>query len=606
LGNLIKDFWTYQAYYGITEVVGGELEYRKVKGKYETRIEKALEYMMQPNLNLLSHMSMQTYNTYLNKNGRTVRNETEKAYYPMVIELETKVKQELNKEAFDRQYKQMLIEAYLLVTYLIYEMYMEEKDILILLNNSRSIYVMVNPVSYNLIPSRDLHCVYSEMLKLISEEVSLDYADKQIYKHNGLMKTPNAWYKNGYVVPISYQELKDLRDNPKLKGVLTKEKRTLDYDIPGAFCPSMEELYEKAKDNIETKPVSSFSGYQNLPPKDPVIYEKKSVVKIYKADHRNCVSYIEKNEIEDGRKNFALVSVAYHYRGLGYTQEQTYEIMQGIANDWKYENPNRIKSKVKSVYRNTKKFSCDNAKENLGLDNCTCEKCPFNPYVKIDKQEHKQFRIQKVVVDALWKNKASLRHYKALLQLSRKRLFNHWFTLSAEGLQERTIRELCKLSGDNFVFHQNGESVLIYNKVQDKGPYWKMPVEFWDNGTYNQFSEHLKHYLKLLFCGYKASKDGRYIQTRVSMERIQELLDYKTVNGVYKLLQKLRGLGFAVYNQGKLFAIYMQSYKVIDIDDRREKHKYTTAEFQTVQRRAAGAETFINKNTDDRGSPDTG
>lgn len=616
MGNLIKDFWTYQGYYGITEVVGGPLEYRKVEGKYETRIEKALEYLLTPGLRMLSHMSMQTYNTYLNKTGRALRDETEKAYYPMFFELETKVKPDSfkvdwkHKEmAFDRQYKEMLMEAYLLVTYLIYEMGMEEKDVLILLNNSRSIYVMLNPVCYNLTPAKDLHVIYSEMYRHISQGVSLEYADKLIYKHNGLMKTPNTWYNNGYFVPITYQELRELRNNPSIKGELTKNKRSLNYDVPGSYCPAITELYETAKENIKIKPVSSYTYSGKIP--GPGQIQKgtgeNKTVQLYKPGQRNCVNYIHENEIEDGKKNFALVSVAYHYKALGYSQEQTYEILQEIADKWDYESPNRIHAKAKSVYRNKKKFACDKAKEILGLEDCTCENCPFNPYKKAEKQEYKQFKIQRVIIDALWRNKASLRHYKAVLQLSRNNLFNRWFSLTAEGLQERTIKELCKLSGTNFVFSQNGDSVMLYNKVQDQGPYWKLPNEFWDNGVYNQFGEQLKHYLKLLFCGYKVSKDGSYIQTRVGMERIQELLGYKTINGVYKLLQKLKGLGFAVYNQGKLFAIYLQSYKIININDRR-KRKYTAAaDFQRVESMAAGGEPFmINKSTDDRGSPDTG
>ena len=611
VGNLIKNFWTYQEYYGITEVVGGPLEYRKVEGKHETRIEKALEYMLTPGLRLLSHMSIQTYNTYLNRTGRNLRDETEKAYYPMFIELETKVKPDSFKVdlkhremAFDRQYKEMLMEAYLLVTYLVYEIGMEEKDILILLNNSRSIYVMLNPVSYGLTPDKDLHIVYNEMYKLISEGISLEYVDDQMYKHNGLMKTPNTWYSGGYFVPISYQELRELKNNPGLKGELTKNKRSLNNDVPGSFCPALAELYEKAKENSKTKTVS----YKLQGTIQKATGENK-VVQLYKPGQRNCVNYIHGNEIEDGRKNFALVSVTYHYKGLGYSQEQTYEILQEIADNWDYESPNRIYAKVKSVYRNKKKFSCDKARETLGLDECTCENCPFNPYKKVEEHEYKHFNIQRVIVDALWRNKASLRHYKALLQLSRNRLFNRWFSLSTEGLQERTIKELCKLSGSNFIFSQNDDSVMVYNKVQNQGPYWKLPIEFWDNGVYNQFGEQLKHYLKLLFCGYKVNKGGSYIQTRVGMERIQELLGYKTINGVYKLLLRLKELGFAVYNRGKLFAIYLQSYKIINIEDRREKRKYIAdIDFQRIGESVAagGKSLIINKNMDNYDSPDTG
>lgn len=579
MGNLIKDFWVYQNYYGITEVVGGPLEFRKAENKYETRIEKAIAYMMKPGLKLLSHMSVQTYNTYLNKDNRASRNEDEKAYYPMIIELETKVKPdsfELDHKGmemkFDMQYREMIAEAYLLVTYLIYEKGMEEKDILIMLNNSRSIYILMNPVSYGLKPAKDLHKVYNEMYNILAEDVSLVYADKQMYKSNGLMKTPNAWYKDGYFVPISYNELKQLQKDPGLKSKLTRNKRTLDYDIPGISCPAISEIYETARDRANTHELrqikSSYLGCS--------AGETKKIV--YMPGQRSCTNYIHKNEIEDGRKNFALVALAYHYKSQGYTQEQTYEILQTVADKWNYETPNRIKAKAKSVFRGTKKFCCDKAKECLGLEDI-CNNCQFNSNRNNVQPEGTRFKIQKVVIDSLWRNKASLRHYKALLQLSRKSLYNKWFSLEAEGLSKRTIKELCKLSGESFIFSQNGDSVMVYTKVDYKTQYCMLPNAFWDQAIYNQFGEQLKHYLKIIFTGYKISKNGKYINSRVGMKRIQELLNYETLNGVYKFLQKLRALGFAIINKGKLFAIYFESFKIINIEDGIKKGKSVSAKY---------------------------
>jgi len=558
LGNLIKDFWTYKEYYGINEVVSGSLEFRFIENKKETRVEKALKYAFNSKRKELSHWSMQKYNTYMNKTGKTNRTENESSFYPMFFEFEPKLKDDGSKE-FKQQYREMLNEAYLMATFLIYEKGVEEQDLLILINNHRSVYIMINPVTYDLKPAADLHKVYREMYDIISQEICLKYVDSTLYKHNCLMKTPNSWYNGGYVVAISYTEMRALKDDPELKTQMTKEKRSLDYDVPGTFAPAFGHIYEKAKNNVrDTK-------------KEEKINNKTKVMAYPGKCNRSCVDHILKNDIEVGHRNYALVSVAYQYKSMGYTIDQVFNMLQELAAKWGMEDDSKdIMAKVKSIFRGTKKFSCESAQTYLCLEKGLCEKCKYNPFKEKENNKYKtKFKLQKAILDEFWTNKASTRHYIALLQLSRNDLFNKWIVPENEGLTIRNIKEMCKLS-QNLIFSKNGDSVMIYNKLNElkEEKFCLISNEFWDKSEYKTLGDQLKHYLRLLFTGYKTRE--KYVQTRVGKERIQELLEYGTQNAVYKLIKKLVDLGMAVFKDGKLFSLYFMSYKIIEVDEYKE------------------------------------
>lgn len=553
MGNLIKDFWTYKDYYGINEVVSGSLEYRSVENKKETRVEKALEYTFKNKKKELSHWSIQKYNTYLNKTGKTNRTENESSYYPMFFEFETKIKDDGSSE-FKEQYKEMVTEAYLMATFLIYEKGVEEEDLLILLNNHRSVYIMINPVAYGLKPAIDLHKVYREMYNIISEEICLKYIDKTLYKHSGLMKTPNSWYNGGYVVPITYAELRDLKADPKLKSELTREKRSLDHEVPGKLSPGLYKIFEAAKFKIRGQKERHAENSN-------VVYFNTS------STNRSCVQYILENDIEVGHRNYALVSVAYHYKSMGYTIDQVFDILQKLAEKWNMEDTSKdIMAKVKSIFRGTKKFACESAQAYLCLEKGLCEKCKYNPFKEKKEDKNEKFKLQKVLIDNLWENKASTRHYIALLQITRNNNFNKWFVPETEGLTSRTIKELCKLS-HNLIFSQNGDSVMVYNKLSEskEDKFCLILNEFLDSGEYLTLGDQLKHYLRLLFTGYKTR--GKYVQTRVGKERIKKLLNYATENAVYKFIKKLVDLGLAVFKDGKLFSLYFKSYKVVEVSE---------------------------------------
>lgn len=610
MGNLIKDFWTYQykgrEYYGVVEIVGGIVEQNRSSiEKKETRIEKALAYMLTPGLRFLSHMGMQSYNEYLNKSGRSKRDDNEESFYPMFFELEPP------KDAVG-EYQLMVYEAYKLVTYLIYEKGINERDILILLNNSRSLYVMINPVIYGLRPGSNLHKVYREIYKELDEILDFQYIDENMYRYNGLMKTPNCWYKGGFFVPITYDELRSLKNNPELKKELTKDKRSLDYNVPGEASPAFTDLYNRAKERVLKQAKENKSSGRALPgAPDWVKAEEPSGNNLsYIRKLPKCIEYILNNKLDKGIRNSALVTVAIHFRNQGQSQKQVEDLLLELADKWDHDETTEVvKAIAKSVFHNKTNFSCkDGARIRLKLKEGFCKDCPLAKGSRSQDKNYTRFKIHRSIINELWENKASLRHYIAYLELSRNNLYNRWFSLETVNSTERTIRELCNKS-NNLIFSQNGDSVMVYNKLESKesrdAVYNLIPNEFYDNRVYEQMDHHLKHFLRLIFTGYKLSKEGTYIKARVGKKRIMELLGYKTEDAVYKLFQKLNGLGLTVFNNGKLFAVYYESYKVIDIEEYREAEK-PAASLQGA--RVAGGELLVicNKYTEDRGSPDTG
>lgn len=570
MGNLIKDFWTRtykgKQYFGICEVVKGDVQQKRHEKKYETHIEKALKYTMK--YDVLSHMSIQKYTSFLGE--RSYREENEETYYPFFFEVEPKLKP--GDLGFQQEYKRAAGEAIRIVYYAIYELGMHKEDILIMINNSRSIYIMFNPKSYGLKPSAELHMIYREMYKMIDDEIGLEYVDTSIYNSYGLMKTPNCYYAGGYFRKITIEQLKKLYENPDLKTVYTSTKKSLDYYVPGEKANGMTWLYETACMAVKNKKSSNKTAQH--------IYINNCEIK--------CIQYIESNIIEKGYRNHSLVSMGIYLKNKGYTKEQTLEILSKLALDWKHdEGYGQIKSKVNTIYRYDYKFSCKKARQDAGIcKDSICSKCIFGGKVKENKIE-----VKADIIDDLWENKASKRHYIVYLKLSRKNLFNKWFIPEEEGLSDRTIRELCKLT-KNLNRVKNKGRIYISNTAS--GNTYLLPTDFVDNEVYLMLDEHIKHYLKLLIKGYVKTKkaSNRYINLNVSKKKIMKDLNYKDISGVYKLIKKLKDIGLLVYKKGKVVTLYYESYKVTDIEQYREA-KNNAIYIQDKENTVVNGESYV-------------
>lgn len=557
MGNLIKDFWTLQydnkSYYGIVEVVGHDLQFRRETNKFETRIEKALAYL--EGKRMLSHISVQSYNSYLNKGGvnRVGRTVKDKAFYPFFLEFEPHIKP--GHAMFWVEYQKAVSEAYRTANYMIYEKGLEPEDILIIITNSRSVYLFVNPVAYQLRPSDALHDIYKKMYEELDEVMDFKYVDKSLFRFNGLIKTPGAYYQGGYVVPISIEELKGLAGNPEGEQKrLTRKQRNLSKEVPGRFSGAFSDIYKRAM-------IEVYEGVKKVPKNNGKKTEKVNTVTYLKSGI-GCIDFLESNKVAEGQRNFALVGLAIAYKNAGFSQEQALAAVKNAAKRWNYDEMNQVKTKVNTVYKKDYNFSCEYLKEHVDLcGSCAC--CKLNKGA--NKSLNTKFWVGREVISQLKANKASVRHYRAYLIMSRNELFGRYFDPEEYNLDPRVIRELVKMTGGE----RELQNRLVKASISHGDRKYLIPNEFLDNGEYEALGERIKAYL-ILYTKYIYKATDKYGMMRVKIETIAAELGYKSKSSVYKLLQDLVRAGMAVVKKGCLFSLYFSSYKVTSMDDHKE------------------------------------
>lgn len=253
MGKLTSDLWQYEykgkKYHGIVEVVLGDLERRSVDNKRETKIDKAFAFMQKDSVNEVSHFSLQSYNTYLEWSGRTTRDKSDEAYYPFFIEFEPELKPDA--PGFIAEYRNAVTEANRFVSHLKGKLGVHPEDLLITVTNSRSVYIFVNPKTYDLKPSARLNEVYRSMFEEINEELQLECVDLGTsFRRSGVIKTPGSYYCGGYVNSIGVSELKSLKSQPALKGKLTQYKREVERRMPAEPAEGFVALYNRARKKI--------------------------------------------------------------------------------------------------------------------------------------------------------------------------------------------------------------------------------------------------------------------------------------------------------------------------------------------------------------------
>lgn len=553
MGNLINDFWTYKynnkKYFGICEVVKGDdyMQARNIK-KYETHIEKALEYTMK--YDVVSHMGIQTFCTWLK--DRPIREDHEQRYYPFFIEFEASKNNE-------KEYVHVVLQAVVFINYLVNELGVCKEDILPMINNSRSVYVFINPRTYNLKPDKNLDRIYSKMFEHIKSQLGLTYADTSMYAKNKLMKTPNCFYKGGYFVHISHDELIELMLDTSLRGKLTAEKRSLNYNVPGQVSLGLSKIYQSAKEQVEnTNKASKLNLDDN----------GLAAVETINNGTCGCVKYFHEGLMGKGYRNSALVSVGIDMKNKGYTEEQVMDKLTELGHAWNHdENERKIRSKVRTIFRRHYKFSCEYARKafvDLNIEDM-CANCMYN---KRPEKASDNILVQADIINQLYANDASTRHYKLYLELLQSNLFNSWFSPKEMGINDRTLREFCNISG--LKREKNKEQVYITNTVSTKKRVYKLPEGFIENSM-ELLGDYLKHYLKLLIKGYRAFDS--YILIRLSKEKMMDELGYKDISGVYKMLKRLEEIGLIKVRKNNVSCIYYEPYNVIDINTYKEERE---------------------------------
>lgn len=551
-GNFIEQMFIYkmlnkagevQNYFGIHEVVSGDFSQNRAEKKYETHIEKSLEYPIKNRWNKeLSHMSLQSFCTFLKKQNRNLRTEElDDRYYPFTLEFESPKK----KEGSD-----VLLEVAQYLKYLMSELSVNKEDFTIIINNSKSVYIMVNPKVFGLKPSKNVHRIYTEMYKKIKEELGLKFVDESVVNSSyRLIKTPGSYYKGGYVNYVSLDEFMSLMTGYLTRAKLTKKQRDIrNLMLPGIQSVPMTRLYDKSKKKVE----KSLKEYKNKGIK---------VLNLPGTEcTRECVKTLINMPVMDkGNRNNFLVSIALGLSEANYSENEIKEVLRRKAIEWKHDESLRaVENKYKSLKRNGTNFSCDKAKmlfeeEGLSLGCNVCKKAINSIY------------ISRSIVESIYNNKGAVRHYRAYLELEKQNLFGRYFNIDEVGIKVATLKELSKKINGKLEKKQD-----LFKLTINRGKaIYRLPLEYIENAV-DVLDQKIGKVLMLIVKAYSSNTYGAFISLGVS--KISEYLSFKNERSVYKFLKELEKIGFLTKNKNGI-TLYYKSRKIVNLEEERENRK---------------------------------
>lgn len=552
-GNFIEQMFIYrginkdglmQKYFGIHEVVSGEFSQNRAEKKYETHIEKVLEYPIKNRWNKnLSHMSLQSFCTFLEKQERTLRSEEfDDRYYPFTLEFESSKK----KEQGD-----VLLEVAQYLEYLMTGLNIDEKDIVIIINNNKSVYVMVNPKVFGLKPGKNVHRIYTEMYRKIKENLCLKFVDESVVNSSyRLIKTPGSFYKGGYVNYVSIDEFMHLMTGYLTRKKLTKHQRDIrKLVLPGVQSLKITRLYEKAKKKVENKLKDN----------------KKNRNKVLDLPgdlecNRECVKkLIDMPLMEKGNRNNFLVTIALGLSEANYSEVEIKEVLKRKATEWKHDESLRaVEKKYETLKRNKTNFSCDKVKmlfEEEGISfNCgACRKAINSIYMS------------RKIIEAIYNNKGSVRHYRSYLELERQHLLGKYFSVEEVGIKERTLKELAQKVNGNF----EKKDGLVKITIPRGKVIYRLPLDFIENSV-DILEQKIGKVLMLIVRAYSGNEYGAFVS--VGIIKMAEYLGFKNDRSVYAFLKELENLGFVTKNKNGI-TVYYKSRKVVSLNEEIEKRK---------------------------------
>lgn len=557
-GNFIKQMFIYEytnkngvfkSVFGIHEVVQGPFAQKRAEKKHETHIEKLLAYPIKNRWNKeLSHFSLQGHCTYLNKQKRNLRTEElDDRYYPFTLEFESRKKKE--------QYE-VALEAAQYIQYLIYELDVNEEDIVIIINNSKSIYVMINPKTFNLKPGKNLHRIYTDMYRTIKENVSLNFVDESVVNSSyRLIKTPGSYYKGGYVNYITVNELMEFMTGQNSRARLTKKQRDIrKLVLPSITSFKMTKLYENSKRKIEK-----------------ALKNNKKVLSLPGASvcNKECVkALIDMPLMEKGNRNNFLVTIALGLKEANYSKKEILEILERKAIEWRHDESLRaVCSKYKSILNNNTNFSCDKVKmlfeeEGLKLNCKSCGKAINSIY------------ISRKIIESIYNNKGAMRHFRLYLELEKGNLLDKYFSLEEAKINERALKELVKKTGGRLEKKDGLHRVII----KRENAIYRLPIDYIDK-AFDILKQKIGKVLMLIVKSYSGNEYGAFIS--LDTVKIAEYLAFKSERSAYNFLNNLEKLGFLTKNKNG-FTVYYKSRKVINLEEVKETKRVTKEELEKL------------------------
>ncbi len=538
---------TIQRYGGVNEVVRGEFAQNRESKKYETHIDKILAWPIENRWNKeLSHFSLQSHFTYLEKQGRTIRTEElDDRYHPFVLEFESSKK----KEEYDVYYE---VAEYL--QHMMQKYNVAKTDIAITITNSKSIYVWINPKVFGLKPGKSVHRIYTEMYKKLKKELSLKFVDESVVSSSyRLIKTPGSFYNGGYVNYITVDELMHLMTGQQTREELTKHQRDIrKLVLPGIKSLSLTKLYEESKKKVEKK-------LKSLKKQENVVLELPGTVECC----RKCVQeLINMPLIEKGNRNNFLVTIDLGLHEANYSEKEILEVLHRKATEWGHDESLRaVTNKYKALKRNGTNFSCDKVKMLFAEEgiNIGCGSCK--------KAINESIYIARNIIEKIYNNKGSVRHYRMYLELEKQHLLGKFFSLESVNLNERTLKELAQLTKGTI---EKKDGLFKLTIKRGKAVY-RLPLEYIEN-TVDVLDQKIGKVLMLIVKAYSGNEYGAFVS--LSMAKIAEYLCFKSESGAYRFVKELEGLGFLTRNKNnKGITIYYKSRKVISLEEEREVRK---------------------------------
>lgn len=571
-GNFIESMYIYKyvrkidnkeyKYFGVNEVVKGAnfAQNRAIK-KYETHIENALAYPLKNKKKEISHMSLQSFTTFLYKKKRLSRDESDDRYYPFVLEFET------NKKSgkMDEVYNEVL--SY--INFLNRDFNVDLKDIAIVINNNKSVYVWVNPKAFGLKPSKNLHKIYTEMYKYFKEKLGLKYVDESVVNSSyRLIKTPGSWYRNGYVVNITLDELWSLALGNTTREELTKEQRDIrKLQLKNVTSIKLTTLYKNAVKQLNKTDKINKSGL---------------ALQSDKITNRPCINKIlSLGMVEKGYRNDLLVSLGIGLKDAGFSEYEIESALEQKATEWNHdESLKAVRNKVKTLIRRDTKFSCDKAKlifEAVGMDG-SCISCTKSEAIWISRN----------VIEELYLNNAAVRHFEAYLNLEKYGLIGKSFDIKEAKTTERTLKELVKILGGELI-KENDELCRI--TIEREKAKCKLPLDFIET-TFKALGNNIKQYLYILIKACDGNEDTAYVS--MGIKNLANYLGYTNERSVYNLLKKFENEGLLKFNSKQGITLFYKTYKVIEINKVKEERKQVNKELNREKKVVNGEQLKFN------------
>lgn len=531
-------------YFGINEVVLGEFSSRGIRKK-ETTIDRALAYVFHPKVKeQISHISLQSYATYLKKGNRVNRSEDEEKYYPFVVEFEKGLAESAKRDAYTN--------AMILVNALIMFYNVNKEDIVITINNRKSVYVWVNPKVFGASPSPILHKVYAKMCDHIRDEFALKYVDHSVTNtSHRLIKTPGSFYNGGFVNYITLAELNMLVDGEIKSADLTKVQRDIRLlKLPSVASIELTKLYNECKKDIESSIKKNKAEEKN---KGLLLPGTKEELKYI---NRPCVkALLSLPIIEKGNRNNVLVTMALGLLEKNATLKEVQAILEEKAIEWGHdESLTAVRNKVRTLIERGTNFSCEKVRgilDDLGMDH-HCLGCSAS--------KNSGIWISRNIIQTMYYNKASVRHFEMYLELEKKNLIGVEIDPVEENINLRTLKEWAKAAGGKITKIKNTKKYLI--EIDKERAKYKLPINFVETVA-PLVGESIKQYLMLVVNTHNGNDE--VVHSTMGIFTIQEYLRYKTLDGVEKLLNKLESVGLLSFNKKSGFTIRFKSNKVISL-----------------------------------------